>query len=104
AIEAGGTVLGVLSLAAGTEGTVERVTEDVTASAEVGEYERLRSLLDSYGDTMPPGSRKQLEEKIGALEPAWTAFREQGPRVTLRVRFDNGLVLDGSSQDAFVPV
>lgn len=102
-IEAAGAVIGILSLAAGTEGTVERVVEHVSETADVREYERLKSLLESYGDGMPPESKKQLERKVGALEPAWTAFQEQGPRVTVRVRFDNGLILDASPQDAFVP-
>ncbi|MER5757514.1 hypothetical protein [Streptomyces sp. NPDC002088] len=102
-IEVAGAVIGILSLAAGTEGTVEQVIEHVRESADVREYERLKSLLDSYGDGMPPQSRTQLEQKVGALEPAWTAFQEQGPRVTVRVRFDNGLILDASPPDIFVP-
>ncbi|NEB80668.1 hypothetical protein G3I40_36485 [Streptomyces sp. SID14478] len=95
--------IGILSLAAGTPGTVDHVTEQTGETPEAAEYGRLASLLDSYGDTMPPESKKQLEQKIAALEPAWTAFREQGPRVRVRVRFDNGLVLDSSPQHLFVP-
>lgn len=101
-IEAAGTPVGILSLAAGVEGTVERVVEDGSQTAEVREYERLKSLLEAYGDGMPPESRKQLERQVDSLEPAWTAFQEQGPRVRVRVRFDNGLVLDSSPQDVFV--
>ncbi|MFI7382841.1 hypothetical protein [Streptomyces sp. NPDC049813] len=93
----------ILSLAAGTEGVVDEVVEHVRDSADVREYERLKSLLDSYGDGMPPESRKQLVDKVDALEPAWAAFQEQGPRVTVRVRFDNGFILDAVPQDAFVP-
>lgn len=29
----------------------------------------------------------------------WAAHRERGDRVTVRVRWDNGLVLDGAHQD-----
>ncbi|MYW70137.1 hypothetical protein GTY65_39710 [Streptomyces sp. SID8379] len=102
-IEAAGTVIGILSLAAGTEGTVERVIEHVHETPDVAEYGRLTSLLDSYGDTMPPESKKQLEQKIAELEPAWTAFHEQGSQVTVRVHFDNGFILDASPQHIFVP-
>ncbi|MET9495616.1 hypothetical protein [Streptomyces sp. NPDC006552] len=101
--ESAGTVVGILCLAAGTEGTVDEVVTHVRDSADAREYERLRSLLDSYGDGMPPESRKQLAEQVAALEPAWTAFQEEGPRVTVRVRFDNGFILDAAPQDAFLP-
>lgn len=50
---------------------------------------------------MPEASRKQLEEKVASLEPAWTAFQEQKVRVTVRVRFDNGFVLDGAHEELF---
>ncbi|OEJ30556.1 hypothetical protein [Streptomyces subrutilus] len=99
-----GAVAGFLSLAAGTEGTVERVVEHRHQSQEVREYERLRSLLDSFGHDMPAGSRKQLEEKVASLEPEWTAYQEQGPRVTVRVRFDNGFILDDAHEDLFTSV
>ncbi|GGV67533.1 hypothetical protein GCM10010277_76290 [Streptomyces longisporoflavus] len=102
-IEVSGTVIGILSLAADTAGTVEEVVQHLREDADVREYERLTSLLDSYGDAMPPESRKQLKEKIGALRPAWVAFQEQGPLVTVRVRFDNGLILDASPQDLYDP-
>ncbi|MFJ4714526.1 hypothetical protein [Streptomyces sp. NPDC088785] len=102
-IEVSGVVIGVLSLAADTGGTVEEVVEHVREEADVREYERLSSLLDAYGDGMPPESRRQLEEKIGALRPAWVAFQEQGPLVTVRVRFDNGFILDSSPQELYVP-
>lgn len=103
-VEASGVVSGFLALAAGTEGTVERVVEHHDESDDVREYTRLKSLLDSFGHDMPTGSRRQLEEKVGALEPAWTAFQEQGPLVTVRVRFDNGFILDGTRADVFISV
>ncbi|WP_338692697.1 hypothetical protein V2W30_00670 [Streptomyces sp. Q6] len=103
-IEVGDTAIGILSLAADSEGTVEEVAEQIRDDADVLEYERLKALLDSYGDGMPPESRKQLEQKVGALRPAWVAFQEQGPLVRVRVRFDNGLVLSASPQDLYVPV
>ncbi|MEV6250136.1 hypothetical protein AB0M38_28625 [Streptomyces sp. NPDC051742] len=92
-----------LALAAGTEGTVERVNEHRHQSQEVREYERLKSLLDDFGPQMPPGSRKQLEERVGSLEPAWIAYQEQRLRVTVRVRFDNGFVLADAPGDLFTP-
>ncbi|MGW7329268.1 hypothetical protein ACWGIU_11895 [Streptomyces sp. NPDC054840] len=99
---AGGAVAGFLALASGAEGTVERVDEHRPRSGEdVREYERLKSLLDSFGHQMPEGSRKQLDEKVASLEPAWVAFQEQKVRVTVRVRFDNGFVLDGAHEELF---
>ncbi|MET8685535.1 hypothetical protein ABZV77_15070 [Streptomyces sp. NPDC004732] len=101
--EVAGVVVGFLSLAAGTGGTVEQVVGHQDESDDVREYERLKSLLDSFGREMPTESRRQLEEKVGSLEPAWTAFQERGPRVSVRVRFDNGFILDGAHEDVFVP-
>ncbi|MER6446753.1 hypothetical protein DEJ51_32160 [Streptomyces venezuelae] len=102
---AGDAVAGFLALAAGTEGTVERVDEHQPVSGEdVREYERLKSLLDSFGRQMPEGSRRQLEEQVASLEPAWTAFQEQRPHVSVRVRFDNGFVLDGAHEELFTSV
>ncbi|MFI1681855.1 hypothetical protein [Streptomyces sp. NPDC020607] len=101
--EVSGVVVGFLALAAGTVGTVEQVVGHQDESDDVREYERLKSLLDAFGGEMPTGSRKQLEEKVGALEPAWTAFQERAPRVSVRVRFDNGFILDGADEDVFVP-
>ncbi|GGS19820.1 hypothetical protein Snoj_20380 [Streptomyces nojiriensis] len=99
---AGDAVAGLLALASGTEGTVERVDVHRPQSGEdVREYERLKSLLDSFGHQMPEGSRKQLQEKVAALEPVWTAFQEQQPHVTVRVRLDNGFVLDGTDEELF---
>ncbi|MFF8381954.1 hypothetical protein ACF07V_38345 [Streptomyces sp. NPDC015661] len=95
---------GFLALAAGVEGTVERVDEDRPQSQEVREYERLKSLLDDFGHQMPPGSRQQLEEQVGSLEPAWTAYQERGLRLTVRVRFDNGFVIDDAPGDLFLSV
>ncbi|MFJ2747560.1 hypothetical protein [Streptomyces sp. NPDC087297] len=100
----GDAVAGFLALAAATEGTVERVDEhQQQSSKDVLEYERLRSLLDSFGHQMPEGSRKQLQENVAALEPAWIAHQQQGLRVTVRVRFDNGFVLDGAYAELFTP-
>ncbi|MFE5516285.1 hypothetical protein ACFQ9Q_00970 [Streptomyces virginiae] len=99
---AGEAVAGFLALASGAVGTVERVDEHQPQSGEdVREYERLKSLLDSFGHQMPEGSRKQLEEKVASLEPAWIAFQEQKVHVTVRVRFDNGFVLDGAHEELF---
>ncbi|MFF3429966.1 hypothetical protein [Streptomyces sp. NPDC002602] len=103
-MEVSGLVVGFLSLAADTEGTVERVVEHREESEGVREYERLKSLLDSFGGQMPAESRKQLEEKVGSLEPEWVAFQERGPRVTVRVRFDNGFILDEADAAVFTPV
>ncbi|MEV4947929.1 hypothetical protein [Streptomyces sp. NPDC053755] len=95
-------VVGLLSLAAGTEGTVERVDQQPRVeSHEVREYVRLKSLLDDFGPQMPPGSRKQLEDQVGSLEPAWTAYEQQRPGVTVRVRLDNGFVLDEVEETLF---
>ncbi|GAA1917526.1 hypothetical protein GCM10009837_48350 [Streptomyces durmitorensis] len=101
--EVSGVVIGFLSLAAGTGGTVEQVVGHQDESDDVREYERLKSLLDAFGCEMPTESRRQLEEKVGSLEPAWTAFQERAPRVSVRVRFDNGFILDGAHEDVFVP-
>ncbi|MFD3947528.1 hypothetical protein [Streptomyces sp. NPDC058579] len=93
---------GFLALGAGMTGTVEQVSEHRRVkSHEVREYERLTSLFDDFGHQMPPGSRKQLEEQIASLEPAWNAYREASHRVTVRVRLDNGFVLDEAPGDAF---
>ncbi|MFJ3203071.1 hypothetical protein [Streptomyces sp. NPDC086989] len=96
-----GAVAGSLLLAAGIEGTVERVVEHEHQSQGAREYERLASLLDAFGRDMPPGSRKQLEEQISSLEPEWTAYQEQRRRVTVRVRFDIGFILDEAQEDVF---
>ncbi|MFF3212695.1 hypothetical protein ACFYYB_18745 [Streptomyces sp. NPDC002886] len=98
-----GAVAGSLSLAAGTEGTVVGVVEHDRQTEESREYERLKSLLDAYGAGMPAESRKQLEEKVTGLEPAWTAYRAEPLRVTVRVRFDNGFILDDAREDLFGP-
>ncbi|WP_055602825.1 hypothetical protein [Streptomyces aureus] len=96
--------VGLLALAAGTEGTVEDVDDDRRESEEVREYARLRSLLDDFGHQMPPGSRARLEEQVAALEPAWTAYQEAETPVRVRVRLDNGFVLRDTSGDVFVAV
>lgn len=98
-----GAVAGSLSLAAGTEGTVVRVVEHDLQTPESREYERLKSLLDAYGAGMPAESKKQLEEKVAGLEPAWTAYRAEPLRVTVRVRFDNGFILDDAAEALFAP-
>ncbi|WP_406858841.1 hypothetical protein ABZO31_00785 [Streptomyces sp. HUAS MG47] len=94
---------GSLSLAAGVEGTVERTDggRRPEPSHEVREYERLKSLLDSFGAQMPPASRERLEEELASLEPAWTAHRDQGLGMTVRVRLDNGFVLDDMPEGLF---
>ncbi|MFE7951708.1 hypothetical protein [Streptomyces sp. NPDC057426] len=95
-------VAGSLALAAGVEGTVERIDSYANEqSHEVREYIRLTSLLDDFGHQMPPGSRGQLEERIASLEPAWQAHLRQKDRVTVRVRLDNGFVLDGVPDHLF---
>ncbi|THA49792.1 hypothetical protein [Streptomyces sp. A1136] len=99
-----GSAAGFLILAAGTEGTVDRVVGERDPGQEVREYERLHSLLDSFGHDMPPESKRQLEEKVASLEPAWVAHQERGAGVTVRVRFDNGFVLDGARDDVFTSV
>ncbi|MFF0411311.1 hypothetical protein ACFYUY_12775 [Kitasatospora sp. NPDC004745] len=99
-----GAVVGFLSLGAGIEGTVERVDGELPESHEVLEYQRLRSLFEDYGHTMPAASRERLEAQIAVLEPEWAAHRERGRRVTVRVRWDNGFVLDGAHQDVLTPL
>ncbi|MCX5409543.1 hypothetical protein OHA37_37510 [Streptomyces sp. NBC_00335] len=98
-----GAVAGSLSLAAGIEGTVVRLVEHDLQTPESREYERLKSLLDAFGAGMPAESKKQLEEKVAGLEPAWTAYRAEPIRVTVEVRFDNGFILDDAREDLFAP-
>ncbi|MGW6564796.1 hypothetical protein [Streptomyces sp. NPDC054975] len=96
---------GFLALGAGIAGTVERIDEHGREkSQDVREYERLKSLLEDFGHQMPPGSRKQLEEQVASLEPAWNSYQEQRRRVTVRVRFDNGFVLDEAPEDLFTGI
>lgn len=98
----GGSVPGSLSLAAGIEGTVERVdTYENEQSHEVREYIRLTSLLDDFGHQMPVGSRGRLEEQIASLEPAWQAYQGKKDRVTVRVLLDSGFVLDDVPGELF---
>ncbi|MFI9329372.1 hypothetical protein ACIGZJ_17730 [Kitasatospora sp. NPDC052868] len=99
-----GAVVGFLSLPAGTEGTVERVDGELPESEEVLEYQRLKALFEDYGHTMPAESLKRLEAEISALEPHWAAHRERGKLVTVRVRLDNGFVLDGTHEDILTPL
>jgi hypothetical protein len=99
-----GAVVGFLSLAAGIEGTVERVDGELPESEQVREYERLKALFDDYGHSMPTESRKRLEAEIAMLEAEWAAHRERGSRVTVRVRLDNGFVLDGAHEDILTPL
>ncbi|MFE0700710.1 hypothetical protein [Streptomyces sp. NPDC058872] len=96
------TGAGFLALAAGVEGTVERVDADRPQGHEVREYERLSSLLDAFGHQMPPASRKQVADQVAALRPAWVDHQERKLRLTVRVRFDNGFVLDDAPGDLFV--
>ncbi|MFD5633547.1 hypothetical protein ACFWJM_05300 [Streptomyces sp. NPDC127077] len=101
-LEETGAFAASLALAAGIEGTVERVDEHHRKqSHEVREYQRLKSLLDDFGHQMPPVSRKQLEEQVEALEEPWAAYQRQMLRVTVRVRLDNGFVLDDAPEEAF---
>ncbi|GAA2807581.1 hypothetical protein GCM10010441_35410 [Kitasatospora paracochleata] len=95
--------VGFLSLAAGLEGTVERVDGELPESEAVREYQRLKALFEDYGHTMPAASRERLAAEIASLEVEWAAHRERGRRVTVRVRFDNGFVLDGAHQDVLAP-
>jgi hypothetical protein len=99
-----GAVVGFLSLGAGVEGTVERVDGELPEPEEVREYQRLKALFDAYGHTMPAASRERLETEIASLEPEWTAYRERGHQVTVRVRLDNGFVLDGARQEILTPL
>ncbi|MFH9352207.1 hypothetical protein [Kitasatospora sp. NPDC017646] len=99
-----GAVVGFLSLGAGAEGTVERVDGELPESEEAREYQRLKALFEDYGHTMPEASRERLEAQIAALEPEWAAHRARGSRVTVRVRLDNGFVLDGVHQDVLAAV
>ncbi|MEU5637491.1 hypothetical protein ACIA8I_14915 [Streptomyces rishiriensis] len=97
-----GAFVASVALAAGVEGTVERVDEHHRQqSHEVREYLRLKSLLDDFGHQMPPGSRRQLEEQVRALEEQWAAYQRRMLRVTVRVRLDNGFVLDDVPEEAF---
>ena len=99
-----GAVVGFLSLGVGIEGTVERVDGVLPETEEVREYQRLKALFDDYGHTMPDASRERLGAEIAALEPEWAAHRERGSRVTVRVRWDNGFVLDGAHEDILTPL
>lgn len=97
-----GAFIGSLALAAGIEGTVEHVDEHHRQqSHEVREYLRLKSLRDDFGHQMPSASRKQLDEQVEALEEQWVAYQQRMLRVTVRVRLDNGFVLDGVPEEAF---
>ncbi|MFE6054064.1 hypothetical protein ACFQ6N_25205 [Kitasatospora sp. NPDC056446] len=96
-------VVGLLSLGAGIEGTVVRVDE-LPESHGVREYRRLTALFQDYGHTMPTASRERLAEEIAALEPEWAAHRARGAQVSVRVRWDNGLVLDGAREDILTPL
>ncbi|MFE1270393.1 hypothetical protein [Streptomyces sp. NPDC058758] len=99
-------VAGALLLGEGTEGVVERVDapEEPRPDPEAAEYERLSSLLESFGAQMPAASRERLAEQVRALEPAWEAYRDRRPVVTARVRLDGGLVLERVRGDVLTPV
>ncbi|MEY9947554.1 hypothetical protein [Kitasatospora sp. GAS1066B] len=99
-----GAVVGFLSLGAGIEGTVEQVDGELPESHEVREYQRLKALFEDFGHTMPAASRTRLEAEIAALEPEWAAYQEQGNRMTLQVRLDNGFVLGRAHQDILTPL
>ncbi|MFJ8996130.1 hypothetical protein ACIRQH_37700 [Streptomyces sp. NPDC102279] len=101
-LEESGAFAASLALAAGIEGAVERVDEHhPQQSHEAREYLRLKSLLDDFGHQMPSASRTQLDERVGALEEQWLAYQRQTLRVTVRVRLDNGFVLDDVPAEAF---
>ncbi|MFF8196248.1 hypothetical protein ACF05L_36510 [Streptomyces bobili] len=101
-VDESGAFAASVALAAGIEGTVERVDEHhQQQSHEVREYLRLKSLLDDFGHQMPPESRRQLEEQVGGLEEQWAAYQRRTLRVTVRVRLDNGFVLDEAPEEAF---
>ncbi|MFF6787891.1 hypothetical protein ACFY9C_02330 [Streptomyces filamentosus] len=89
-------VAGALLLGAGAEGVVERVDEpeELRPDPRAAEYERLASLLESFGAQMPAASRERAEEQVRELAPAWEAYRSRRPVVTARVRLDGGLVLE----------
>ncbi|MEU3396735.1 hypothetical protein [Streptomyces filamentosus] len=89
-------VAGALLLGAGAEGVVERVDEpeEPRPDPRAAEYERLASLLESFGAQMPAASRERAEEQVRELAPAWEAYRGRRPVVTARVRLDGGLVLE----------
>ncbi|MGW5002236.1 hypothetical protein ACWEP8_31735 [Streptomyces hydrogenans] len=99
-------VAGALLLGEGTEGVVERVDapEEPRPDPAAAEYERLSSLLESFGAQMPAASRERLEEQVRDLEPAWEAFRGRRPVVTARVRLDGGLVLERVRGDVLTVV
>ncbi|GAA1937152.1 hypothetical protein [Kitasatospora viridis] len=99
-----GAVVGLLALGAGIEGTVERVDGELPESQEVREYRRLKALHEDYGHTMPAASRERLEAELAELEPEWAAHHERGGRVTVRVRWDNGFVLDAAHEDVLTPL
>ncbi|MFI6155123.1 hypothetical protein ACIBCA_20810 [Kitasatospora sp. NPDC051170] len=99
AVAEGVGVVGAVSVGAGVRGVVERVDGVVPEGAEVREYRRLKGLLEDYGHTMPAGSRERLEAEVAGLEAVGAAYRE---RVTVRVRLDNGLVLEGVDEGVFV--
>ncbi|WP_254897661.1 hypothetical protein [Kitasatospora sp. NA04385] len=96
-----GPLVGFLLLGAGVEGTVVRVTGELPPPEEVREYERLRALFEDYGHTMPAESLRRLEAQLAELEPHWREFGAAGPRSSVRVRFDNGFVLDDADAAAF---
>ncbi|WP_406210355.1 hypothetical protein OH807_40520 [Kitasatospora sp. NBC_01560] len=99
-----GAVVGLLSLGAGIEGTVERVDGELPESHDVREYQRLKELFDDYGHTMPAASRDRLTAELAVLEPVWAAHRDLDALLTVRVRWDNGLVLDGTHQGVLTPL
>ncbi|MGW4817110.1 hypothetical protein ACWEPB_36450 [Kitasatospora cineracea] len=96
-----GPLVGVLLLGAGVEGTVVRVTGELPPPGEVREYERLRALFEDYGHTMPAESLRRLEAQLAELEPHWREFEARGPLSSVRVRFDNGFVLDDADGAVF---
>ncbi|MET9700884.1 hypothetical protein ABZY31_28770, partial [Streptomyces sp. NPDC006529] len=73
----------------------------VVSSREAMEAAFSRAERVTLTGSMPPASGKQLEEKVAALEPDWAAYQAQRLRATVRVRFDNGFILDDADEDLF---
>ncbi|MFI2765215.1 hypothetical protein ACH5A3_41385 [Streptomyces echinatus] len=101
------TIIGSLSLPAGTTGTVEHIDHqppDNHETHEIREYERLTSLLHDYGHTMPQASKNRLKEEIATLEPHWTAHQQRDTPTTIRVRLDNGFLLHSTHHTCLTPL
>ncbi|WP_225818043.1 hypothetical protein, partial [Streptomyces echinatus] len=101
------TIIGSLSLPAGTTGTVEHIDHqppDNHETHETREYERLTSLLHDYGHTMPQASKNRLKEEIATLEPHWTTHQQRDTPTTIRVKLDNGFLLHSTDHTCLTPL